>query len=381
MPTRTLDCQRELFDLPMDVSYLNCAYQSPKLRTSIAAAQKETLRSARPWTISSEDFFGPAEHLRGLFAHLIDAEPDDIAIVPSVSYGISIAAANLAVAAGQQIVVLSEQFPSNVYPWKELANPGDPVLRVIERPTGGNWTDQVLASIDSSCAIAALPAVHWTDGYCLDIHTISEQCQTSGSALVLDMTQSLGVMPFSVRETDVDFIAVASYKWLLGPLGLSFLYVNPRHQQGRPIEFGWLGRAGSEDFSRLVDYTDEFQPGARRFDAGQRTNNSLIASANCALEQVLEWGTSGIQQYLGHLTREIAHQSGIRGLRCTPVEARAPHLLGIELPEDSIPAVAAALAAEKVFVSVRGNKLRVAPYMYNSDQDIDRLFEILDQVI
>jgi len=379
MSSIPLASQHELFDLPSDVSYLNCAYQSPKLRRSIAVAESELHRTLRPWTISSGDFFAPAEKLRDAFARLIDAEPGDIAIVPSVSYGITIAAANLPLDAGDHIVVLSEQFPSNRYAWSELVRQTGSRLTVVDRPVEGTWTDRIVDQIDDTCAITALPGVHWTDGYRLDLDTISKKCRASGSALVLDLTQSLGVIPFSVRETEVDFVSVASYKWLLGPLGLSFLYVDPKHHQGQPIEHGWLGRHGSEDFSRLVDYTDRYQPGARRFDAGERTNNALIAGATCALEQILDWGTDRIQHYLGELVARIAANAGQRGLNCTPTEARAPHLLGIELPADKIAPIAAALAEEKVYVSIRGNKLRVAPYLYNSRSDVDRLFEIMDR--
>jgi len=379
MSTGMLACQHELFDVPSDVSYLNCAYQSPKLLQSITAAELELRRSSQPWTISSEDFFAPAERLRALFARLIEAEPADIAIVPSVSYGIAVAAANLAVNAEEHVVVLTEQFPSNLYAWRELIRQRESRLTVVDRPADGSWTERVLDSIDRSCAITALPGVHWTDGYRLDLKAISGRCREAESALVLDLTQSLGVMPFSVRETEADFIAVASYKWLLGPLGLSFLYVNPKHHQGRPIEYGWLGRDGSEDFSRLVDYTDRFQPGALRFDAGERTNNVLIAGATKALEQIVEWGTNNIQHYLSRLIQQIALKSEQRGLKCTPPEARAPHLLGIELPADKITQIAAALANEKVYLSIRGNKLRVAPYLYTSEQDVERLFDVMDR--
>lgn len=381
MSTITLASQRALFDLPSDVSYLNCAYQSPKLRQSIAASELELRRNLRPWTISSEDFFAPAERLRTLFARLIDAEPDDIAIVPSVSYGMAVAAANLSVNARENIVVLAEQFPSNLYAWRELIRQPGSRLTFVDRPADGCWTDHVIDSIDASTAITALPGVHWTDGYHLDLAAIGTKCRDTGSALVLDLTQSMGVMPFSVRKIEVDFVAVASYKWLLGPLGLSFLYVNPKHHQGQPIEYGWLGRLGSEDFSKLVDYTDEYQPGARRFDAGERTNNSLIVGATTALEQILEWGTNNIQNYLSNLIGLIALKSGQRGLKCTPPEARAPHLLGIELPEENIAKIATGLANEKVYASVRGNKLRVAPYLYNSEGDVVRLFDVMDRFL
>lgn len=383
--------QRQRFELPDDVTYLNCAYQSPKLRASIEAAERELRRSFRPWTFSPHDFFAPAEELRGLFARLIGASADDIAIVPSASYGIATAARNLANQARQGVVMLEEQFPSNVYAWTEPGLGDRPRVRFIDRPAeasrneanrnGANWSDAIIEAIGSGCGVAALPGVHWTDGYRLDLEGIGRACSRAGAALVLDLTQSLGAVPFSVSDVEVDFAVASSYKWLLGPLGLAFLYVNPRHHGGRPIEFNWLAREGSEDFSRLVHYTDRYQAGARRFDAGGRTNSSLNAHAACALAQILEWGVDNIAAHLGDLTANIAAHAARRGLGCTAEERRSPHMLGIELPASHLQEFPAALAAEQVHVSLRGSKLRVSPYVYNSERDVERLFDAVDRVL
>ena len=239
MTAGRLSCQRHLFDLPDGVTYLNCGYQGPQLKASTQRAITELQRKARPWTITPDDFFTPAESLREQFAGLIDASPDDIAIIPSVSYGMATAAANLQAGDGQRIVMLSEQFPSHVYAWREMGDGATPVHHV-PRPRSENWTTRVLDAIDPDCAIAALPQVHWTDGYRLDLQAISDRCRQTGSALALDLTQSLGVSPFSVKEVDADFIAASAYKWMLGRPGLCFLYVSPRHHQGRPIEFNHI---------------------------------------------------------------------------------------------------------------------------------------------
>lgn len=381
MSSASMSCQRDQFDLPQDVNYLNCAYQSPKLTSTVAIADQEVRRSARPWTISSEDFFAPAEKLRGLFARLIDARPEDVAIVPSCSYGIATAAANLDARSDEHIVVLSEQFPSNIYSWKDLIHKRGARLTVVDRPQEDDWSSRIIEAIDSHCAIAALPGVHWTDGYRLDLNAISHRCKQSETALVLDLTQSLGTTPFSVQETEVDFIAASSYKWLLGPLGLSFLYVNPRHHQGRPIEQAWMNRLGSEDFSRLVHYTGQYQPGAVRYDAGGRSNSALTHMATAALEQILEWGVEQINTYVSELTNLIAARADERGLRSTPADFRAPNILGIELPGERIGHLSSALSTQKIYASVRGNKLRISPYLYNSAEDIDQLFDVVDCVI
>jgi len=122
------------------------------------------------------------------------------------------------------------------------------------------------------------------------------------SSLFIDATQSLGVLPLDVRDVQPDYLVAATYKWLLGPYGMGFLYVAPHRQSGRPIEEHWSTRSGSEDFARLVDYRDEYQPGARRFDVGEKVNIHLVPMAITALNQSLAWGTANIQASLRAMT-------------------------------------------------------------------------------
>ena len=114
--------QRHLFDIPEDIAYLNCAYLGPLSRGVVAAGQEASERKSRPWKIGSQDFFTDTQIARALFAGLVNAGDDDVAIVPAASYGVSVAARNLPLAKGQTVVVLAEQFPSNVYAWRESAN-------------------------------------------------------------------------------------------------------------------------------------------------------------------------------------------------------------------------------------------------------------------
>ena len=372
-----LDCQKTLFDLPGDITYLNCAYQSPQLKRSTECAIEQLGQKSRPWSMLPDDFFAPAEILRERFAGLIDAEPDDIAIVPSISYAMATAAANLPDQAGRHTVMLAEQFPSHVYAWQEKAD-GDCRITRVQRPLDGDWTREVIDAIDADCAVAALPEVHWTDGYQLRLNDISRHCRTNGTALVLDLTQSLGAVPFSVKQIEADFVATSVYKWMLGPPGLCLMYVNPRQQQGRPIELNWISRRNSQDFAGLTDYTKEFQPGARRFDAGGRANAVSVAIATTALQQIRVWGVGRISAYTAGLTGLAAHMAADRGLACTPQAHRSPHMLGISLPADAARRITNELHEQQVFVSLRGNKLRISPHLYNSSADIERLFTVMD---
>src|SRR5579859_7110520 len=216
--------QRHLFDIPDDVVYLNCAYMSPLMKPVIEAGTAALARKAHPWDLTPDTFFTGADEFRAIAAQLINASADDIAIVPSASYGIATAARNLPVKEGQSILVLDEQFPSNYYSWQRRAEETGAKLKVVPWPEDHDWTAAVLDALTPDVAIAALPHVHWTSGGQLDLVRIAKVCRNLGAALALDLTQSLGALPFSAPDVQPDFAVAASYKWLLGPYSVGLLY-------------------------------------------------------------------------------------------------------------------------------------------------------------
>lgn len=381
-PDQHIPSQRHLFDIPDEVAYLNCAYMGPLMRPVVAAGDRGVRAKARPWGISPDDFFDDGERARERFARIIGADAEGVALVPSASYGLSCAARNLAVEPGDGLVVLAEQFPSNVYAWREVAETRGASLVTAPRPEDDDWTRAALDRIDERTAVVALPHCHWTDGGRLDLVRIGARCREVGAALVLDLTQSAGALRFDAGAVQPDYVISAGYKWLLGPYSLGFLWVAPKHREGRPIEFNWIGRAGSEDFARLIDYRNEYQPGARRFDVGERSNFILLPMLNAALEQILAWGVEAIETTLAARTVDIAARAARLGLGSAPPALRAGHFLGLRFPGGGLPAgLPAALAAEQVYVSVRGASMRVTPHLYNTDEDVDRLFAALERTL
>ncbi len=373
--------QRELFDIPDHVAYFNCAYMSPLMHKVVAAGQQAVTLKAQPWRISPPDFFSTPERARELFARLINAQADDIAMVPACSYGTATAAQNLPVAKGQAMVVLQDQFPSNVYPWRELA--AERGAEVVTIPRGGNdgWTPRILDAINENTAIVALPHCHWTDGSLIDLEAVGRQCRQLGAALVVDLTQSIGALPFDVETVQPDFAVAAGYKWMLGPYTLGFLYVAPKHRDGRPLEHNWIARQGSEDFAGLVDYKFDFQPGARRFDMGEGANFIALPMAVTAMQQLLDWGVAEIQETLSAMTARIAERAAPLGLRASDPSLRAGHFLGLGFPGEVPDGLIDRLGQAGVYVSVRGLSMRVTPHLFNNDADIDRLIDALTDAL
>src|SRR5918993_1102645 len=374
-----LGSKRDLFEIPEDIVYLNCAYMSPQLRPAREVGEKAISRKSRPWEITPDDFFEDAEENRALFARLVGGDADRVAIIPSVSYGISVAAANLDVREGEKIVILEDQFPSNVYAWGELAERSGARLVTLPRPEDFDWTRALLEEIDSGTAVVAVPNCHWTDGSLVDLARVGERTREAGGALVVDGIQSLGARPFDVSEVRPDFLVAASYKWLLGPYGVGFMYVDEKHREGRPIEHNWINRRGSQEYSQLVGYQDAFQPGARRYDVGERSNFVLLPMAAEALRQILDWGVENVSETIGTLTDLIEQKAEERGIAAIPKQRRARHMIGLMLGPEAPPDLAARLAEQNVFVSVRGESVRVSPHIYNTEDDAERLFMALDR--
>lgn len=373
--------QRLLFNIPEQISYLNCAFTSPLLKTARAAGEKALKDKSNPWNIKPEDFFSNIESVRSLFSKLIRCSEDDVAITPSVSYGIALAAKNLPFSQGQNIVVLKDQFPSNIYSWQRLAREKKGQILTVDRPEDYNWTQAVTDKINSKTAIVAIPNIHWTDGTLLDLIQIGEVCRKIKSALVIDGIQSLGAMPFSIKEVQPDFLATASHKWLLGAYSLGFCYIAPKWQNTVPLEENWLNRSGSQDFSRLVDYRDDYQKGARRFDMGEASNFFLAPVAKAALEQILEWDVKKIAQTLRIKTDYIAQKAGSMGFIVPPKKQRSEHMTGITLPLGIPKNLSSKLSSEQIYISIRGDSIRIAPHLYNTEEDIDRLFKCIGEVI
>ena len=369
--------QRHRFNMPRNVHYLNCAYMSPLSDTVQAALATGAAKKAQPWSYKPDDFFGIPEDFRQSAAAMLGTQSDNIAVVPSVSYALATAAKNLPLAAGQSVLVLADQFPSNLYIWRERAQAVGAHIVTVARDPAIGWTQAVLDAIGPDTAIAALPHNHWADGGLLDLVAIGEKCRNVGAALVLDLTQSLGALPFDIAAVQPDFCVSACYKWMMGPYGIGALYVAPKYQDGQPIEHGWANRAGAQDFSRLTDYRDDFQSGARRFDMGEKSNPPLLMAAKAGLDMLLEWGTQALSDTLAAKTCAIADAARNIGLIADDIGVRAPHFLSLRFVDAVPDGLTERLAAANVFVSLRGASLRVTPHVYNDDSDAEALIAAL----
>jgi selenocysteine lyase/cysteine desulfurase len=376
-----LGTQRQAFDIPPEVAYFNTASLSPQLHRVREAGERALERRGRPWTIASADWFSDVERLRGLFGRLIGADAEGIALVTATSYGFAVAARNLGLRAGDRILVLAGEYPSGIYSWRTAARKTGAEIVTVAREPGQTWTEAILGVLDERIRVVSVPQAHTTDGSLVDLEAVADRTHELGARLVVDACQSVGAMPFEVARVRPDFLVTVGYKWLLAPFSLAYLYVAEEHRDGEPLEENWIVRVGAEDFTGLDDYSDEYQPGARRFDMGARTSFNLTPMAIAAIEQLLEWQVPRIAATLDETTSLVAARATELGLSPPPRDQRGPHILGLELPPEARERVLPALAAANCFVAMRGGSLRIAPHLHTTPEDVDRLTGALASVL
>ena len=375
--SRPLSEQRAEFVVDDAVAYFNTAGLSPMLRTVREAAERALDRRSMPWTITAQEWFADVEELRASVARLMGVAADDVALVPSSSYGLATVARNLSTKPGDRVLVLADEFPSNHYTWQRFTRRTGAELVVVARDPGQRWVDAILGVIDERVAIASLPNVHWTNGALIDLERVARALHDAGAVFIVDASQSLGALPLDVAALLPDAVVAVGYKWLLGPFSLGYLYLHPKFHDGEPLEENWIARVGAEDFSRLIDYQEAYQPGARRFDVGERSNFQLLPAASAAIRRLLDWTVAAVAATLRARTDEIAARVRQAGVPVAADDARGPHILGLELPAPSILRVTRALRDARVVTSLRGSSLRISPHLHNDARDVDRLLEVL----
>lgn len=375
---------RAEFEIPRDICYLNSCYMTPQPRRVVEAAFHGATRRSQPWSLAPADFFSEVEVLRATFAGLIGCANENIAIVPSAGYGVACATKNISTQAGDLILALADQFPSNYYAWQRESLTSGAEFKVVNIEPEQSWTDAVIRAIElhgDAIAVATLEGHHWASAESVGLETVIPALRAVGARVVLDLTQSVGAYPIDMRKLRPDFMVSSGYKWLFCPYGVSFLYVDDSHFDGIPIEEAWIDRAGAEDFSRLSEFTDSYQAGARRFDVSEKSSFSNIAGAIAAVKMIEEWGILNISATLANTNEQIAEILSSHGFVTTPAADRAPHFQGAIIPSIDPRKLASRLIDNGVYASVRGEHLRVAPHLYTDAADLSRFDEVLGKVL
>ena len=383
-----LSNQQHLFSIPKDVTYLNIASLSPSFKSIEEAGIQAILDKSTPHVIPVSDFFDPVIELKKLFARLINVDDSNrIATIPSVSYGMACVANNITLKPSDEIIIVDEQFPSNYYIWKKLADKYGASLKFVSQPDtdtnrGQKWNQRILETINENTALVAMGNVHWSNGTLFDLKSIREKTTQYNSLLVIDGSQSVGAFPFSVKEIQPDALICAGYKWLFGPYGCAYAYFGSYFDNGTPIEENWANRLHSENFAGLTQYQSEYKPLANRYMVGESGSFIYVKMQIAALKQIIEWSPQSIQAYYKKITKSLTNELRTLGCFIENDEDRTHHMFGVGLPEKiDIDLLKKTLKEKNIYISFRGTYLRLSCHLYNSEKDFETLLEIIKSCI
>jgi selenocysteine lyase/cysteine desulfurase len=382
-----MEHQKHLFQLPEEIHYLNCAYMSPLLKSVEEAGITGMRLKRNPANIKGTHFFEPAETFKTLAGQLTGARPAQVAIIPSASYGLASAIQNLPVNNGGTAIVVGEEFPSGYNTIKKWCRRHGKKLQVIAAPEetanrGKRWNEMILEAINAQTAVVMLSSVHWTDGTRFNLEAIGDACRRNDAFFIVDGTQSVGAVPIDVAGCNIDALVCAGYKWLLSPYSTGLACYSERLNSGEPLEETWLNRMNAKDFSALTKYSDDYTPGAGRYNMGEYSNFILLPMMNAALQQILEWQPARIAAYSETISAPLIEWLQQNGFGTEGDAYRSPHLFGITLPPGiNRAALLAGLERNQIYVSLRGAAIRISVHLFNTPKDTDALCNVLAGVV
>jgi selenocysteine lyase/cysteine desulfurase len=283
--------------------------------------------------------------------------------------------------------VIDEQFPSNYYSWKKLADRYKATIKTIPHPKDNvhsvkQWNADILNAINNNTAFVAMGNIHWSNGCLFNLKAIREKTRRHNALLISDGSQTVGAFPFSVKEIQPDAMVCAGYKWLFGPYGCAYAYFGKAFDNGDAIEENWANRLDSENFAGLTNYQPEYKPLANRYTVGESGNFIYVKMQIAALKQVLDWTPEAIQDYCKHISKDAVKE--LQALGCTIVDRayRTHHLFGVELPDNlDLNTLKTVLTEQNVHVSFRGHFVRISCHLYNTKEDFDALVNCFKSVL
>ncbi len=370
--------RREEFPSLADAIYLNSASIGPlPERTRRRLDEFNALRAA-PHRLSDHEFFEELDQSRALTARLLNVTPGEIALAFNTSYGLNVAARGLPLEPGDIVLASDREFPANVYPWMRLSERG--VTLELAPVTVEGWPDEdqlVARMADPKVRVLAVSLVQFSNGYQVDLDRLSRRARETGTFLVVDAIQGLGVVPVDLAATPVDILSCGGQKWLLSPWGSGFVYVRKELiPVVQPVVMGWMAFEGTDDFTRLTDYDPRLRQDAKRYEMISLPFQDF-AGFNRSLELLLEVGVPAIAGHIRDLHAPVLDWAARRGVRVSsPVGTHGSAIVCIAVPE---PAEAyAAIRAQGVVASVREGAIRLSPHLFNTLDEMTRVTEMLN---
>ena len=376
-----LASQRDLFDIPRDICYLNSASYSPLPRRTQEAARAAVGRKGAPWTLDAAFANRQHERARAAAARLINADASDVALISSVSYGVATVGKILSIPPGMRVLTLENDHSSPILEWQTRAASAGFTIETVRQPPDGDWTSAVMAAIErpgaARLALASISSVHWSDGGLIDVAKIAATLKRQSALFLIDATHAVGVLAMDVKSLDPDFVIFPTYKWLIGPYGRAFIYMAKRHQNGIPLEQTGFGRRAVRSEAEVYFADVSYVPGARRFDMGERDHFISMEMAAIGMEMMAEWGADAVVARLSMLNERIADGLSGSKVRLMETRFRSPHILSLGFAGGLPAGLVEGLAGEGVYVAPRLSRMRISPHVFNDEEDADRFVAAL----
>ena len=358
--------------------YLNSASTGPLPERSRRALEIFNQRRGAPHLLPDEEVFAMLDHSRSLIARLLNASADEIALTTNTTFGINLAAMGLPLEPGDVVVFSDREFPANAYPWLSLIERGVVVDRVPVTASGWPDEDRLVERMhDPRVRVVAVSLVQFSNGYAVDLARLSAESRATDTWLVVDGIQGVGQRPLDLKQTPVDVLAVGGQKWLLGPWGTGFAYVRRELLASlRPPVIDWMAYDGTDDFTRLTEYQDTLRDNARRYELITMPYQDFDAF-NRSLELVLEHGVPAIAEHVRSLQEPLIQWARDRGVRIvSPLDQHRSAIVCVA-PEHAR-ASYDALRQAGVIASFREGSIRLAPHLFNSMDEMERVVEVMD---
>jgi cysteine desulfurase/selenocysteine lyase len=375
------DWRQEWFDNEEAV-YLNLAGQSPMPKVSFRAVQASLEWKKFPQRIPDTAFFDVPNRIRTSLAKLINAQPHDIALTTGASSGMSGIAYGLNWKPGDEVLTAILEFPLQYATWKPMEEREGIVLKVVKPRDRFLDADDVIAALTPRTRLVSLSLVRFDNGVLLDAARIGKACHAQNTLLLLDASQACGAVPIDVQAMHIDFLVAAGYKFLLGPFGTGFVWGRPEIVALlRPGPFYWMAASGIErDFANMNFADPKPAAGAKRWDAAETANYFNHAALDASLEFVLQAGPANVLEHCHKLIDQLFERlPKDRCVPASPLDAaqRGPYAcFGARTPEKTV-ALYEKLRKENIIVSLREGNIRVSPYLFNTERDIDRLISVI----
>jgi len=375
-----VDWRQEWYEFE-GATYLNLAGQSPVPKSAIRAIQSAIEWKKFPHHIPDTAYFDLPNKVRASIAKLIGGKPEEIALTAGASTGMLAVAYGLSWKPGDEVLTAIAEFPLQYATWKPMEQREGIMLKIISPRDRFLTANDFIAALTPRTRIVSVSLVRFDNGVMLDAARLAVACHAQGALLLLDVSQCCGAIPLDVAQLGVDFMVSAGYKWLLGPFGSGFFWAKSEHiSKMRPGPFYWMAAEGAENFAALAFADPKPVEAARRWDAAETANYYNLAALDAGVDLVSRIGPENVIVHNHKLIDLLfSRLPPDRFVVASPLDHqhRGPYGCFQARTAEKTKEFYDKLRKENVITSLREGKIRVSPYMYNSERDIDRLISVV----